>query len=73
MNPYRSPLHMINDGDTIETIDILQLVVRSVKVLDLLTSVEEKISKKDIENHDIQENDFSSVQNQELLGHRVQL
>jgi arylformamidase len=64
---------MINDGDTIETIDILQLVVRSVKVLDLLTSVEEKISKKDIENHDIQENDFSSVQNQELLGHRVQL
>ncbi|MGD6804038.1 cyclase family protein [Rossellomorea vietnamensis] len=51
-----APLHMINDGETIETIDIQQLV-RPVKVLDL-TSVEEKITKKDIENYDIQENDF---------------
>lgn len=51
-----APLHMINDGETIETIDIQQLV-RTVKVLDL-TSVEEKITKKDLENYDIQENDF---------------
>ena len=51
-----APLHMINDGETIETIDIQQLV-RPVKVLDL-SSVEEKITKEDIENYDIEENDF---------------
>ncbi|RBP07665.1 cyclase family protein [Rossellomorea aquimaris] len=51
-----APLHMINDGETIETIDIEQLV-RPVKVFDL-TKVDEKISLKDIEGLEIEENDF---------------
>ena len=51
-----APLHMINDGDTIETIQIEKLV-RAVKVFDL-TGVEEKISFHDIKDLDIVENDF---------------
>jgi arylformamidase len=51
-----APLHMINDGETIETIAIDELV-RPVKVLDLST-VEGKISKADIEGYDIQKDDF---------------
>ncbi|ADU31909.1 cyclase family protein [Evansella cellulosilytica] len=51
-----SPLHMINDGDTFETIDIEKLVGQS-KVFDL-TSVKDKITASDIENLDIQANDF---------------
>ena len=51
-----APLHMINDGETIETIDIEKLV-RPVKVFDV-TEVDEKISLKDIEGLEIEENDF---------------
>lgn len=51
-----APLHMINDGDTFETIP-LERLVRNVKVLDL-THVEDGIAKKDLEKADIQENDF---------------
>ncbi|WP_064090934.1 cyclase family protein [Rossellomorea aquimaris] len=51
-----APLHMINDGDTIETIQIEKLV-RPVKVFDL-TDVDEKISFQDIKDLDIEKNDF---------------
>jgi len=51
-----APLHMINDGDTFETISLEQLV-RPVKVLDL-THVIDGITKEDLEKFDLQENDF---------------
>ncbi|MBM7584536.1 arylformamidase [Bacillus pakistanensis] len=51
-----APLHMINDGETIETIAIEELV-RTVKVLDLST-VNGKITMADIEGFDIQKDDF---------------
>ncbi|KMK93691.1 cyclase family protein [Rossellomorea marisflavi] len=51
-----APLHMFNEGETIETIDIKQLV-RQVKVFDL-TDAEENISYDDIKDLDIEENDF---------------
>jgi len=51
-----APLHMMNDGNTFETIGLEQLV-GSVKVLDL-TSVKDGITKKDLEKFDIQEHDF---------------
>lgn len=51
-----APLHMINDGDTFESIS-LERLVRNVKVLDL-THVEGGIERKDLEGKDIQENDF---------------
>lgn len=51
-----APLHMINDGDTFESIP-LERLVRNVKVLDL-THVEDGIERKDLEAKDIQENDF---------------
>ncbi|RDI41234.1 cyclase family protein [Falsibacillus pallidus] len=51
-----APLHMINDGETIETIDIEQLV-RPCKVMDL-TKLDGKITKNDIESYDIQKGDF---------------
>jgi arylformamidase len=51
-----APLHMFNEGETIETIDIKQLV-RPVKVFDL-TGAEENISYDDIKDLDIEENDF---------------
>lgn len=51
-----SPLHMINDGDTMETIQIENLV-RQVKVIDL-TNAEDRITKKDIEGFPIEKNDF---------------
>ncbi|MGX1263851.1 arylformamidase [Rossellomorea marisflavi] len=51
-----APLHMFNEGETIETIDIKQLV-RQVKVFDL-TDAEENISYEDIKDLDIEENDF---------------
>ncbi|MEW4306849.1 cyclase family protein [Rossellomorea marisflavi] len=51
-----APLHMFNEGETIETIDIKQLV-RPVKVFDL-TAAEENISYDDIKDLDIEENDF---------------
>ena len=51
-----APLHMINDGDTFETISLEQLV-RPVKVLDL-THVIDGITKGDLEKFELQENDF---------------
>ncbi|WP_335872679.1 cyclase family protein [Bacillus sp. 2205SS5-2] len=51
-----APLHMINDGDTIETIELQQLV-RNVKVLDI-TKTEGKISKQDISSYAIEKDDF---------------
>ncbi|KAA0546128.1 cyclase family protein [Bacillus sp. BGMRC 2118] len=51
-----APLHMMNDGATIETIDI-ENIIGSSKVLDL-TEVEDGITKKDLEVHHIQKGDF---------------
>jgi len=51
-----SPLHMINDGDTMETIAIQELVGK-VKVFDL-THAEDRISLKDIEHLPIERDDF---------------
>ncbi|WP_078553639.1 cyclase family protein [Bacillus alkalicellulosilyticus] len=51
-----SPLHMINDGPTFETIDLEQLVGQC-KVFDL-TNVEDRITAADLEGFDIQKNDF---------------
>ncbi|WP_044896485.1 cyclase family protein [Bacillus alveayuensis] len=51
-----SPLHMINDGETMESISIEDLV-GNVKLFDL-TNVEDRITKKDLEELDIQKGDF---------------
>ncbi|QPC46786.1 cyclase family protein [Mangrovibacillus cuniculi] len=51
-----APLHMITDGDTIETVKIEQLV-RPVKVIDV-TSVEEAISAEDLKDESFNEGDF---------------
>ena len=51
-----APLHMINEGKTFETIS-LEKLVGTAKVFDL-TAVKDGITKADLENLDIQENDF---------------
>jgi len=51
-----APLHMMNDGETFESIQLEQLV-GSVRVLDL-TFVKDGITKQDLENFDIREDDF---------------
>lgn len=51
-----APLHMMNDGETFESIQLEQLV-GTVKVLDL-TSAKDGITKKDLEQFDIREHDF---------------
>ncbi|OZU88395.1 cyclase [Virgibacillus indicus] len=51
-----SPLHMINDGDTMETIKLDDLV-GNVKLFDL-SHVEDRITKKDIEAFSIEKDDF---------------
>jgi arylformamidase len=51
-----APLHMINDGDTMESIAIESLI-RPAKVLDL-TNVKDGITKADLEPLDIQADDF---------------
>lgn len=51
-----APLHMMNEGKTIETLPIERLV-RSVKVFDL-TAVSEKITKQDVEGFSIEADDF---------------
>lgn len=51
-----APLHMINDGETFETIPLHDLI-GSVKVFDL-THVKDGISKSDLEHLDIQSGDF---------------
>lgn len=53
-----APLHMIEKGETFETISLDKLV-GDAKVFDLTTTViEDRISKADIEHLDIQEGDF---------------
>ncbi|WP_106496117.1 cyclase family protein [Lentibacillus sp. Marseille-P4043] len=51
-----SPLHMLTDGDTMETINIDDLV-GNVKLFDL-THVEDRITKKDIASFQIEKDDF---------------
>ncbi|UTR09759.1 cyclase family protein [Evansella sp. LMS18] len=51
-----SPLHMINDGDTFETIP-LEKLYRECKVFDL-TAAEDRITAEDLKDLDIEENDF---------------
>lgn len=51
-----APLHMINNGETFESIPIEKLV-GSVKVFDL-TTVQDGITKADLEQFDIGQNDF---------------
>jgi len=51
-----SPLHMINDGETMETIAIEDLVGR-IKLFDL-THVEDRITKEDVETLSIEKGDF---------------
>ncbi|MBU9713414.1 cyclase family protein [Evansella tamaricis] len=51
-----SPLHMINDGPTFETIDINELV-GPCKVFDL-THVKDRIKASDLESYQIEEKDF---------------
>ncbi|MEH7464657.1 cyclase family protein [Bacillus thuringiensis] len=51
-----APLHMINEGNTFETIP-LEKLVGTAKVFDL-TAVKDGITKADLEHLDIQENDF---------------
>ena len=51
------PLHMIEDGDDTDTFDIEALFGIEVRVLDL-SNVKDKITKIDLANLDIKENDF---------------
>jgi arylformamidase len=51
-----APLHMINDGDTFESIDLNHLI-GDAKVFDL-TNVNEGITVEDIKDLDIQKGDF---------------
>ncbi|WP_338776987.1 cyclase family protein [Metabacillus sp. FJAT-52054] len=51
-----SPLHMIVEGDTMESISLDDLIGEA-KVFDL-TQVEDRIRKEDIEKFDIQKGDF---------------
>ncbi|MEN8907144.1 MAG: cyclase family protein [Clostridiales bacterium] len=51
-----APFHMINNGDTLESIPIDNLV-RDCKVLDL-TFVDDRITKSDLEGNDISKDDF---------------
>ncbi|MBO1581687.1 cyclase family protein [Bacillus sp. XF8] len=51
-----APLHMINEGATFESIP-LEKLVGPIKVFDL-TAVENGITKTDLQQLDIQENDF---------------
>ncbi|MFC7320559.1 cyclase family protein [Halobacillus campisalis] len=51
-----APLHMVNDGDTFESISMNKLIGEA-KVLDL-THVEDGITKADLESVTIEENDF---------------
>lgn len=51
-----APLHMLENGDTFETIK-LERLVRNVKVIDL-TTVEDGITRSNLEAHSIEKNDF---------------
>ena len=51
-----APLHMVVDGETIETLPLDKLV-GPCKVFDM-THIEDRIKKEDVENLDIQKDDF---------------
>lgn len=51
-----APLHMVNDGETFETIPLEDLVGQ-VKVLDFM-HIEDGITREDLEKFNLQENDF---------------
>lgn len=51
-----APLHMVNDGETFETIPLEDLV-GPVKVLDFM-HIEDGITREDLEKFNLQENDF---------------
>lgn len=51
-----APLHMVNDGDTFETIPLEDLV-GPVKVLDFM-HIEDGITREDLEKFNLQERDF---------------
>ncbi|GBF11009.1 cyclase family protein [Tepidibacillus infernus] len=51
-----APLHMIENGNTIDTLD-LRKVVTPCKVIDL-TAIKEKITKEDLQSINLQKNDF---------------
>ncbi|MDC0760396.1 cyclase family protein [Brevibacillus sp. AG] len=51
-----APLHMVNAGDTFESIS-LEKLVGSCKVLDL-TAVEDRITRSDLESFDLERGDF---------------
>lgn len=51
-----APLHMMNDGKTIETIE-LEKLIRTCKVIDV-TQVQEKITVGDIQDKGIESGDF---------------
>lgn len=51
-----APLHMVTDGETFESVS-LESLVGQCKVLDLMT-VNDGISKKDLQQFDIHKNDF---------------
>ena len=51
-----APLHMVVDGETIETL-ALDKLVGPCKVFDM-THIEDRIKKEDVENLDIQKDDF---------------
>lgn len=51
-----APLHMVNAGETFETIS-LEKLVGSCKVLDL-TAVEDRITRSDLEGFDLVQGDF---------------
>lgn len=51
-----APLHMVSDGAAFESI-LLENLVGTCKVLDF-TEVDDRITKADLEKHDIKKNDF---------------
>lgn len=63
-----APLHMIENGDTIDHFDLKKSVTRC-KVVDL-TKVEDHITRKDLEKHPIDKGDFLllKTRNSEIEG-----
>lgn len=51
-----APLHMLNDGETIESIE-LEKLIRKCKVIDLV-HVNDRITAEDLQDKDIQPDDF---------------
>ncbi|GAE35504.1 cyclase family protein [Halalkalibacter akibai] len=61
-----APLHMINDGETIETIG-LERLVRPCKVFDL-TSVNDRIKAEDLKDLPIEQDDFILLKTKNSFG-----